>query len=94
MEQFSAFFTSDIGLGGILSAVILLIIFGGLVPWRQHRAALAEKDRQIEEHREDKLVQRKIIDEQASQISLLIPKIELSVHMAETLKKLGAGEGL
>ncbi|MCD2096524.1 hypothetical protein [Rhodococcus rhodochrous] len=93
MEEFASFLTSDIGLGGILSTVMLLIIFGGLVPWRQHRSALAEKDRQIEEHREDKIVQRKIIDEQASQISLLIPKIEVSVHMAETLKKLGAGEG-
>ncbi|BDB62347.1 hypothetical protein [Rhodococcus sp. RDE2] len=93
MDEFASFLSSDIGLGGILGTVILLIIFGGLVPWRQHRAALAEKDKQLDEFRQDKMAQRQIIDEQANQISLLIPKIELSVHIADAFKKFGAGEG-
>ncbi|MGX6513242.1 hypothetical protein [Rhodococcus sp. SJ-2] len=93
MESVADFVVSDIGLGGLLSVVVLLVVFGGLIPWRQHNRELEEKDKQNAELRADKVAQREIIDEQAQQISTLIPKIELSVHIADALKKLGEGEG-
>ncbi|MEE2058984.1 hypothetical protein [Rhodococcus artemisiae] len=93
MESVAGIAVADLGLSGLLALTVLLILGGGLVPRRQYRSALAEKDQQIAEHRADKVAQRQIIDEQAMQISLLIPKIELSVHIADALKKLGEGEG-
>lgn len=81
--------SSNIGPVGLLTVAVLLIMFGGLIPRWQYRSMLEEKDKQIREHREDKIRQQETIGELSNQNTLLIGKVELSLHIAESIKKLG-----
>lgn len=92
MESIAGIAVADLGLTGLLAIAVLLILGGGLVPRWLYRSALAEKDKQIEEHREDKAALRKLVDEKDRQLSMLIPNVELPVRMADALKRLAEGE--
>lgn len=81
--------STNIGPIGLLTLAVLLIMFGGLIPRWQYRSMLDEKNSQLAEHREDKRNQQTVIDELSKQNTLLIGKVELSLHIAESIKKLG-----
>ena len=93
MDSVAGIAVTDLGLTGLLSLAVLLILGGGLVPRWLYRSALAEKNLQIDEKNKRIEKLEDLTVEQSQQISTLIPKIELSVHIADALKKLGAGEG-
>lgn len=89
MELGSLLGSSNIGPVGLLTVAVLLIMFGGLIPRWQYRSMLAEKNQQLAEHREDKKNQQTVIDELSKQNTLLIGKVELSLHIADSIKKMG-----
>lgn len=89
MESIAGIPIADLGATGLLALTVALIIFGGLVPRWLYKSALEEKDKQITEKNLENKALRELTTEQSQQISTLIPKIELSLHIAEVVKKLG-----
>lgn len=93
MESLAGLSAADLGATGLLALAVLLIMFGRLIPRGFHRAMVEDKDRQLAEkdRRIDAL--EALASESAQQVSTLIPKIELSLHIAEVIKRLGEEAG-
>lgn len=89
MEGLAGLTAADLGASGLLALAVLLVMFGGLVPRWLYRSALEEKDKQISEKNLRITTLEALTSEQSQQISTLIPKIELSLHIAEVIKTLG-----
>lgn len=89
MESLAGLSAADLGATGLLAVAVVLIMFGRLVPRGLHRSAMEDKDRQIAE--KDRRIEalEALAAEESQQVSALIPKIELSLHIAEVIKRLG-----
>lgn len=69
---------ADLGAGGFVAIIMLMIIFGWLIPKRQHERELADKDAQI-------VAKDKTIEVQSGQISELIKANETTIRVIEAL---------
>ncbi|OLL21263.1 hypothetical protein QWW67_25435 [Rhodococcus sp. M8-50] len=93
MEALGGLSAADLGASSLLAIAVALIMFGGLVPRWLYRSALEEKDKQINEKSLENLALRDLTAEQSQQVTTLIQKVELSLHIAEVVKKLGEEAG-
>lgn len=89
MESLAGLTAADLGATGLLAIAVALIMFGGLVPRWLYRSALEEKDKQINEKSLENIALRELTAEQSQQVTTLIQKVELSLHIAEVIKRLG-----
>ncbi|MGU3587182.1 hypothetical protein ACLBYD_29035 [Rhodococcus sp. C26F] len=83
---------SEVGLGGLLTIAILLVMFGVLVPRPLHNAAIRDRDRQIEAQgrRIEKLDE--LVLDQSKQIGELMGHSRLSLHIADEIKNAATEE--
>lgn len=67
----------------ILGIVMVLIVFGGLVPRWVHKLIVNEKDREL-------AVLRSLVKEQSEQIGLLVRGGDTTVHVLDELRRVAA----
>ena len=80
MEEFAGVAIADLGLSGLLSLAVLLILVGGLIPRTLHRTIVA-----IQQQRIDKL--EELLDKRDAQLDRLIPAAETSADALEKIQR-------
>ena len=78
MEEFAGIAIGDLGLSGLLSLAVLLILAGRLIPRSMHKVIVEIKDDIINDQRER-------IKELVRQNDRLISGTSTSVHIAESI---------
>ncbi|WP_343466343.1 hypothetical protein AAI421_14410 [Rhodococcus aetherivorans] len=82
MEEIAGVAIADLGLSGLLSLAVLLILAGGLIPRTLHRTIVA-----LQQQRIDKL--EELLDKRDSQLDRLIPAAETSADALEKIQRAG-----
>ena len=80
MEEFASHALADLGLSGLLSLTVLLILAGGLIPRTLHRTIVG-----IMQQRIDKL--EELLDKRDAQLDRLIPAAETSADALEKIQR-------
>lgn len=78
---------ADLGAGGILAVVVVLIIMGKLVPKGTTTQLLSVKDQQIEYLRDAHESEMQISTELAKQNTALLEGAQVSIKVAEALRE-------
>lgn len=83
--NFERFFSPDVGAVGILVLVVLLILWGMLLPRSTVRALLAAKDEQITLYRDAYEKSAKTVEIQNRQIGQLMEMARTTTHVIEAI---------
>lgn len=83
MESLGGIAIADLGLSGLLSLAVLLVMFGGLIPRYLHRTIVSLMQQRI-----DKL--EELLDKRDTQVDRLICGAETSAEALEKIQRAAA----